>query len=110
MRDDRNAVFIEGLSKGLYYKEGMVQDFTAEKDEAVSWGTWLFPELSDNISIVGYCGKGFKYYKVTSCTGSKVCVCSQTDTNPPTEGRWVRQTVIWGELLFIFYLLFILFL
>lgn len=50
-----------------------------ERDEAVC----LFPEQSDNVSMVGYCGNGFKYYMDTSGTISYACVHSQTDTKPP---------------------------
>lgn len=65
----------------------------AMRDEAVSCGTCLFPEPSDNVSSVGYCGNGIKYYIVTSSTISYACVHSQTDRKPPVEGERGRQAV-----------------
>ncbi len=64
----------------------------AEADEAVSRGTYLFPEPSVNASIVGYCGNSFKYYMLTSSRISYACVHIKTDTNPPTEGERERKT------------------
>lgn len=54
MRDDRNALFMQGLSKGFYYSEiswGQSR-ISRQRHEAVSRVTHLFPELSVNTSIV----------------------------------------------------------